>query len=1332
MARRQGLFGVCTLVLATSAFGQLNARAEPVPLQSSIERNASTNSGALSSSLREIRRLPVAVDVLSPDPEAPPQIERVFSGEMAWELFLLDELGEQSYFQLRKVDRNYSTLELLAFAKSDDAGERQFAMTMLGDVERPSAIVREAIVAGLADEQELVRLAALSAAIRVGKSIQPQLMEKLGDESVAFSMPKRDHPSFSRDDAGSVDIALHDVALIALLNLRDVDEGPLWRLVLDRSAIVSPPAPNKNGSAEQHPSASPRTVADRALLILATRGDKLDQTTRRLIDDKRLRVRFAATMVTARSPDNTQRTTLLESRVDDENRFVRSRAAEGLAQAGRAGQALLLKALNQANDEVAASILPHLDYEAPNILPILRGVVLRAQGESRENFAAHIISESLKSGDDPWLLRETPPASATRLFVQQMTLSDFELLAGDNPLDLGSGAILRNTLGELRPDLATQSAALWAKSLEDWINSDIAEALSLGFETGRQELRNHRGGLDAKYTRAHPELVEWSLRELEIWATAKEAYQDTRAWDSRPPGTELTPRFLVRTIAQARSADLVSSEQDEQIFANLTAAIAKNPDQFDYGFDDKPSWQADPTSLESEPVSDECQLFQAMWNRFHPRLRQNASVDGQEIKALAAFLEVSPYTCTGQNKHQEIERSAIEIARSLLETSSVNDVDVAALSLAKLLSASLYRSGMGGDYFYERLFEDFDRRPISAENSSLAYTHQWAAELIRIATDEQHLSREVRSARDWELETALQTAILISPDNGFALREKLFDDKSSLSGEAAELLWNVSRSAVLKSGYWTSSEHPRMVAFRTAIIGDVVAAIRSPDGLLFSEPAISKLYSLFTDAEIREALLPAIVHPRPDRSDYYERWLWADGDPGVVLASVNRELTGGECEVLLSALRRSPEGEDLRRDLALAWLQPGSWQQLPTESQTADEVMQCLRFAVGYALQGGEAERALLISAVEAGLPLDAFSEIDEEYSEVGGTDSAVLGEHDPLRAAISARLAQANAEASNLRDIAWLMFGNYSLGWHLEQRDGDDLVWIINQAAEAGGRGPLSYLTSLLDADSFALATMKSAWRAGHQFVAGTQTARGRTQKFPLRSVEDTSSGVTVTNGLQPPSLAEIALPAIDWPPPAGFRVAELRQLTEMLSGRDQGAAREAIVQAIEGADVGFEWGLFRGPPRGFAIVARMEQVDEDGRPKPGRQRWITSEPAKLTPADFVADLFFQKPGYYRVVLFVVSDDNNPAQGPKVDLPEPNEGARVLPAEMAARPIGEGAVLALIYNFERRRNASITTWVDSPSARSQLASAGLEEELERVAQRLTRTAFAGAAQAQR
>ncbi|GAA4355530.1 hypothetical protein GCM10023165_47750 [Variovorax defluvii] len=210
------------------------------------------------------------------------------------------------------------------------------------------------------------------------------------------------------------------------------------------------------------------------------------------------------------------------------------------------------------------------------------------------------------------------------------------------------------------------------------------------------------------------------------------------------------------------------------------------------------------------------------------------------------------------------------------------------------------------------------------------------------------------------------------------------------------------------------------------------------------------------------------------------------------------------------------------------------------------------------------------------------------------------------------------------------------------------------------------------------------------------------------------------VFDSLRPPAMictsggGYATLPAFPWPPPEGYRPPEPLKLEWFgPPGTTAGAWFQRVREALHALSADYETGLFSGPPGGFALVARLERIEADGKPFPGRARWTTEGRPKLNLSELLGDLFLEQPGRFRIVVFVVTDQPNFQPAPGAKLPNVREGAATMPPELAAMPMDGKSVLALVYSFERRPGEPMRAWVEgSPSTLQHLVASGIWKRL--------------------
>ncbi len=247
--------------------------------------------------------------------------------------------------------------------------------------------------------------------------------------------------------------------------------------------------------------------------------------------------------------------------------------------------------------------------------------------------------------------------------------------------------------------------------------------------------------------------------------------------------------------------------------------------------------------------------------------------------------------------------------------------------------------------------------------------------------------------------------------------------------------------------------------------------------------------------------------------------------------------------------------------------------------------------------------------------------------------------------------------------------------------------------------------------------------WR---QTLILRQSAFGRLEAFVYthfpdmakrRSTYEHQLLTPATFMIRPP----LAMPQFPWPPPSATAVLPLPDSLVAVPGRDSlGAVFDNLRVALTRVDVGW-WSVYAIGPNGFAVVTRMEAIEADGRPKPGAERW-SGLSAQETPrfsgiGDYLKALFSARPGFYRVIVFAVTDrpSGQTADGHGLRAREAEVlvagGSDQLPAAMRRVPLGaDGRCIALIYEFERPSESDTARFVPNAAigALQHLTLAGL------------------------
>lgn len=190
------------------------------------------------------------------------------------------------------------------------------------------------------------------------------------------------------------------------------------------------------------------------------------------------------------------------------------------------------------------------------------------------------------------------------------------------------------------------------------------------------------------------------------------------------------------------------------------------------------------------------------------------------------------------------------------------------------------------------------------------------------------------------------------------------------------------------------------------------------------------------------------------------------------------------------------------------------------------------------------------------------------------------------------------------------------------------------------------------------------------------------------LLSLALSYKGALAPRPLMTLTVPNVQLPDLPWPPPTpSARIvlpgSPFRDVATF--GQFAGILDEALDQA------GYVEKSYFGVPHGLAIVTQMERTYGDGRPDQGADRWSmeTSYLRRLSLGEYLSALFSAQTGYYRVIIFVVTDE--PFGGSKTSM-TPNEadsllshGFNTLPPRLIDEPLpSHSSCTALIYEFRK------------------------------------------------
>lgn len=294
-----------------------------------------------------------------------------------------------------------------------------------------------------------------------------------------------------------------------------------------------------------------------------------------------------------------------------------------------------------------------------------------------------------------------------------------------------------------------------------------------------------------------------------------------------------------------------------------------------------------------------------------------------------------------------------------------------------------------------------------------------------------------------------------------------------------------------------------------------------------------------------------------------------------------------------------------------------------------------------------------------------------------------------------------------------------YGIGSYLDERD----VGARETALERGlalpqrafDRGEVSSVTSYASKNVVSYIPLKSFRLPDGSPVRqfGVEYVK---QAKPMQAIETYAKS---PNGSWAPYTGDGARSILDfpWPPPqpSSQQVLERSIFAQAKRLSDVSNKLEAALRASK-----YEFSYYQAPG-GFAIVARLERISDDGSPYPSETRFYPPNAAQ--PFDFgeyISQLFFAPEGYYRTVIFVVSDQPFRAVGQTISATDASallaDGANVLPASTQSQPFTAAHnATALIYEFRKSSNGPDVENVAPPgrlSAQTHLTKSGLADAL--------------------
>lgn len=161
--------------------------------------------------------------------------------------------------------------------------------------------------------------------------------------------------------------------------------------------------------------------------------------------------------------------------------------------------------------------------------------------------------------------------------------------------------------------------------------------------------------------------------------------------------------------------------------------------------------------------------------------------------------------------------------------------------------------------------------------------------------------------------------------------------------------------------------------------------------------------------------------------------------------------------------------------------------------------------------------------------------------------------------------------------------------------------------------------------------------------------------------------------------------MPEFPWPPPpcSGRIIFNNSLFTRVKTLQE---IDHLLIDALENSRY-FDYAHFY-IPRGFALATKIEQIDEAGISLEEPGRWSpTISPKKLNFEEYIKALFFPTPGYFRIIVFIVTDLPYAYSDIKATRKQANawieSGWSILPEEFSKMKFSKNYYCsALVYEF--------------------------------------------------
>lgn len=260
------------------------------------------------------------------------------------------------------------------------------------------------------------------------------------------------------------------------------------------------------------------------------------------------------------------------------------------------------------------------------------------------------------------------------------------------------------------------------------------------------------------------------------------------------------------------------------------------------------------------------------------------------------------------------------------------------------------------------------------------------------------------------------------------------------------------------------------------------------------------------------------------------------------------------------------------------------------------------------------------------------------------------------------------------------------------DQSEGKMLTFRAVSKSSAG-----DYQVSVLSGRTYQIAINKDGKNIETQELmvpVATSSSATITKNFYISYVDTMQSAGPTLPAARPPQLP--------WPPPPSSANYVLPK-TFMASMQRFSQVDDRLTAALRSAN--YETFGYYAIPGGFALVTQLEQIDNQGRPKPETVRWRNAITSTGRWQDWLRNLVIANNGRFRVLVFTVTPQPFSKATTTRQISQPaaeallSKGLNVLPPELADQRCPPNCrVTVLVYEYTKAEGAAKSVFVKESS----------------------------------